>query len=415
MPARYSLLIPLGLLFAVAGCGEARFQADEMAVVSQTVGPGHAEQIEAMLTELFGTPDEPRLPDSPQLAELISLDHLRQAAGPVASHEVGVTTGLYRRHCARCHGVTGDGRGPTAAYQRPYPRDFRRGVFKFTSTPRGVPPTDADLHATLSRGGAGTAMPSFALLAEPERDALVDYVKYLAIRGQLERELIAYAADEFDYSPVSGDEGPGLSADDEADRRFVVDEFLGPILTRWANAAEQVIEPPTPPTGFPEKLVDRGRELFADQQRVGCVKCHGDVSAVADAGQGAVPIKDFDVWNWRRKEFTRQTASLSDELTRLVDQAPSGDFATRRLALMRKTLSHRRRLVGEMLPPVAARPRSLGAQALRGGAEPADLFRHIQQGIDGTPMPSIAGVLSDEEVWSLVAFVLHASGSEVTP
>src|ERR671935_235750 len=40
---------------------------------------------------------------------------------------------VYRVHCLQCHGVTGDGRGPTAAWVNPHPRDYRQGIFKFQS------------------------------------------------------------------------------------------------------------------------------------------------------------------------------------------------------------------------------------------------------------------------------------------
>ncbi len=42
---------------------------------------------------------------------------------------------LYRRHCLHCHGVSGAGDGPTAPFLYPRPRDYRKGLFKFTSTP----------------------------------------------------------------------------------------------------------------------------------------------------------------------------------------------------------------------------------------------------------------------------------------
>ena len=51
-------------------------------------------------------------------------------------------------------------------------------------------PTDDDLRRVLLNGVAGTAMPSFKLLNEGEIEALIDYVKYLAIRGEVERRLI---------------------------------------------------------------------------------------------------------------------------------------------------------------------------------------------------------------------------------
>jgi hypothetical protein len=41
---------------------------------------------------------------------------------------------LYRLQCLHCHGLSGNGRGPTAAWVNPHPRDYRSGVFKFTSS-----------------------------------------------------------------------------------------------------------------------------------------------------------------------------------------------------------------------------------------------------------------------------------------
>ena len=88
------------------------------------------QQVATILLAMFGTPDEPHcLPES-------GLDEakLRLAAGPVRSDISGRKNGLFREHCVHCHGVTGDGLGPTAAFLNPYPRDYRPGVFKFKST-----------------------------------------------------------------------------------------------------------------------------------------------------------------------------------------------------------------------------------------------------------------------------------------
>src|SRR5262249_7496123 len=88
-----------------------------------------------------------------------------------------------------CHGLTGDGRGPTAKWVNPHPRDYRRGIFKFTSTDleQGVRrPSRADLMRTLRQGIEGTAMPSFNLLEDEKLDALVSYVIHLSMRGQTE-------------------------------------------------------------------------------------------------------------------------------------------------------------------------------------------------------------------------------------
>jgi mono/diheme cytochrome c family protein len=58
----------------------------------------------------------------------------KMAAGPVWSDEPSAKHGLYRRHCAHCHGISGDGHGPTAMLLNPYPRDYRPALFKFKGT-----------------------------------------------------------------------------------------------------------------------------------------------------------------------------------------------------------------------------------------------------------------------------------------
>ncbi len=42
---------------------------------------------------------------------------------------------LYERYCIFCHGPMGDGRGESAPYLDPKPRDFTKAVFKCRSTP----------------------------------------------------------------------------------------------------------------------------------------------------------------------------------------------------------------------------------------------------------------------------------------
>ncbi len=89
-----------------------------------------------VVTTMFGTPDQPRLPEvvmeDPELSKVVSLEKLTRASGP--EHAEG--RGLFRTLCASCHGVSGNGRGPVGAAQVPYPRDYRMGIFKFKSTAR---------------------------------------------------------------------------------------------------------------------------------------------------------------------------------------------------------------------------------------------------------------------------------------
>ena len=66
-----------------------------------------------VMQAMFGTPDEPAFPavEGIEAGKIINLSHLKLAAGPVGSDEQGNPRGLYREHCAHCHGITGDGAG----------------------------------------------------------------------------------------------------------------------------------------------------------------------------------------------------------------------------------------------------------------------------------------------------------------
>lgn len=208
------VLIALITLPAIVGCG----QADR----PETFEPNLVQSMKYEITEeipmaeatkdttwvvakMFGTPDEPKLPkaitdneDYPELADLVSMDNLVRASGP----EDAEGRGLFRKHCKLCHGVTGNGRGPGGLIP-PYPRDYRMGVFKFKSTPRGSKPTKEDLTRVIRNGIAGTAMNKIKELNEEDIQALVDYVIYLSIRGQVERTLIQEGVMELDLE--SGD------------------------------------------------------------------------------------------------------------------------------------------------------------------------------------------------------------------
>ncbi|RMG34051.1 MAG: hypothetical protein D6725_14915 [Planctomycetota bacterium] len=163
---------------------------------------------------------------------------------------------LYQFYCAQCHGVSGDGAGPAAAYMYPRPRDYRKGIFKFTSTPYGAKPRRADLLRTITRGVPGTSMPSFRLLPERDREALVDYVLLLTHRGEFETQLAMEA--EFEEE-IAADVVPEL-----------IDRVLGP----WRAAESQEVHPLTPqPPEFTWQDIAAGKKAFLTK---GCAKCHGE-------------------------------------------------------------------------------------------------------------------------------------------
>lgn len=357
-------LLLVGCLLFTAGClsEPPHFELNMEGRDPAEVSLAQHEALTETLEKLFGTPDEPKAPEAAGL----DVELLKRAAGPVRSDEQGRQFGLYRQHCAGCHGISGDGAGPNAPLLNPYPRDFRNGVFKYTSTQAGAKPTRDDLMRTLMRGLPGTAMPSFKKLAEEDREALIEYVKYLAIRGETELFLLRLIVDEDEYVPL-----------DSMAMETVEDEVAW-YGTLWDEAEEQkVVPPPRPRVDTPELLaasVAIGKELYATKDAE-CVKCHGPEGR-GDGEQDEL----YDDWNQRKKGVTPElTRELADRFT---------------------------------LPIQELRPRDYTEGVYRGGDRPIDLYWRIYVGIKGTPMPAAGpapgspGVYTPEEIWHLVNYLL---------
>jgi mono/diheme cytochrome c family protein len=374
-------------LAALAGCGAPtadfrRYETFAHKVAKSADIRFTAEQrqdIDETLQALFGTPDEPVFPaiEGLEPGQLLAVSRLKLAAGPVGSDEQGNPRGLYREHCAHCHGITGDGAGPTAAFLNPYPRDYRKGQFKFKSTPVGQKPTHDDLKRIILEGIAGTAMPSFKLLPDLEVEALVQYVKYLSIRGEVERRLIMATSElEEKQRLVSTAANPTVQQEQVA----LIKELVADTAGKWAAAAAAVTEIPPRPNHSPDERVQstkRGRDLFYGTV-ANCVKCHGD-SALGD-GQ----TTDYDEW---AKEF------ITDGKNR---------------ALVSEYVS-----LG-LLPPRNIKPRNLRQGVFRGGLRPIDIYWRVKNGIEGTPMPAAtmkpasdphAKGLTPDDIWDLVNYV----------
>lgn len=314
------------------------------------------------LGALFGTPDDPFLEflERPNLDidQVLDPHLLEYAAGPVSSDPYGQGRGLYRQHCAHCHGIAGNGAGPTALFLNPYPRDFRKGTFKFKSTPKGFKPTEADLRRTIIEGIPGTAMPSFKLLDQGELEALIDYVKYLSIRGEVERELLLISLDELDYQ----DDPTGS----QRELRNALEDVLARVVDSWKQASSQVTPVPARPDIYDQRSpnynqdeflasVQRGRKLYFGAGE--CARCHGS----SQLGDGETT--NYDEWT---TEFFPDLAKDPGLLkTKLPEYLGLGG-----------------------LPPRNILPRNLRLGIYRGGRRPIDLYWRIHNGIDGTPMPA---------------------------
>ncbi len=392
------------------GCGKTEpppFRLNMMNVVAKQIAPEHQQAIANILGAMFGTPNHPiALPET-------GLDQkkLDMAAGPVWSDEVGGKHGLFRRHCVHCHGISGGGDGPTASILNPYPRDYRPGIFKFKRTYTSAEPTDADLHRTLNEGIPGTAMPSFALLPPDEIAALIEYVKYLSMRGEMETALENYVADELD---------PGDKLDPSSDpalQKLILQDLLGPIVESWNGAKDQVIVPEEaaiPPEHPSDKelaaSVKAGRELFYGST-ANCVKCHGP-TALGDGQQS-----DYDNWSKATNDFIKAT---DDELAQILSlkadlaKAQGDDVAQLKEQILnaQKEYNQREALIPTLLSPRNAIPRNLREGTFRGGRRPIDIFWRVSAGIPGTPMPASGpaaegaqGTLTQQQIWQLVDYV----------
>jgi mono/diheme cytochrome c family protein len=184
---------------------------------------------------------------------------------------------LYRQECLHCHGVEGGGDGPTSGpAERPFldprPRDYRLGIFKFTSVKDKARPRREDLYHVLDQGVYGTAMPSFRRFSVSERWGLVDYVRLLAMRGEVERRLVNEYVEEESLS------------------QEVQLEIFKEIWDKWGEAESKVVafegEIPVPTPA----MLARGKELFHDAQKGNCASCHGE----AGLGDGPAAFKIDD-------------------------------------------------------------------------------------------------------------------------
>ena len=429
MNARWNWTICLAVISAgLAGCGspDAAFvQNLTYAHLQETAAKyenGFTRQqrhdVDNVLAALYGTPDEPAVPAlaNVETAKVLDISKLKLAAGRVGTDDSGRPRGLYRKHCAHCHGITGDGNGPTATFLNPYPRDYRAGLFKFKSTPIGSRPLHDDLKKIVIDGIPGTAMPSFRLLPDQEIEALVEYVKYLAIRGETERQFyitlgeisetdfLSHANPEVirkEFAEAEENKGKTLSAEemkaktDEINKGRIeaVKEVVSDKFTKWLDAADQMTQPTAKIASrddamklLREELVAAGTDekkltdefVLAESQQRGrklfygpianCFSCHGP-TALGDGQLG-----DYDRWT-----------------EELITKKPTLDLIK----------EYKRYGMPE---PRNIRPRNLRLGVYRGGMRPLDLYRRARYGIEGTPMPA-NDKLKPEELWHVINYV----------
>jgi mono/diheme cytochrome c family protein len=312
------------------------------------------QELEEALQEIFGTPAQPRVTTiSSEARQVLELDQETLQKG----------SQLYRLHCLQCHGLTGDGRGPTARWVNPHPRDYRVGKFKFVATNPDkldqVLPRRDDLQHTLYQGVEGTAMQSYSLLPESDRNALVSYIIHLSIRGQSEQELLLQATE-----PKKDDQGGGKKDAGLAFRKLPGGSITG-FLKGQSNKPGKVYE-----------LGERWREAQVPGSKIqpGSYNVKEDVPGALTKSIE----RGFDIFMGKGR-FASDCSSCHLDFGR---KAPwkFDDWGT------------------------LVKPRDLTQAVYRGGRRPIDLYNRIYAGITGSGMPNHTK-LGPDQVWDLVNFV----------
>ena len=462
----------------LAGCdsfpnaGPIRYRESDRAATELAEKPKLRATVQSKLVELFG-PDvqHMKVPANSGLRDggIYLADQMRLgdkvepvlAKNPETGKETPIAGGyaLYRNHCLHCHGVFGAGDGPTSAFLFPKPRDYRPGIFKFTSTnPSNAKPSRADLRKTLLYGLHGTSMPGFeATMTVPEIDQVIDYLTFLSIRGETEGYLIQMAGEAEDNAPDA------LEPD-------LIEEILAKVTESWTDAETQVVSPGTRRVASTPESIRRGRDLYLginiQGPKLECVSCHGP--AAEGNGSAFIDRTIFDDVVFRQYSFDEAAArsfrtqaeaeALSDHLKTSQpksDLAGVTDFLTANPAIL-KVMRDDHLLFGESvtnpqfdylvkndMPKVTAaarkllpdldnpafrtyllakynlwmqgshdvwnnplRPANLTGGVYKGGRRPLDLYWRLAKGINGAKMPAHSNILSDDQIWDVVNFVL---------
>jgi mono/diheme cytochrome c family protein len=385
----------------LAGCGDAYNAGPLSYVESERLGaelkdrPKLQAKVRQAVADLFGPdPQHIKVPDGSgfayggiYLANYAQLDEKQGLLRPIynSDPEIGPSGkmyahrqaggySLYRTHCLHCHGVSGAGDGPTAAFLYPRPRDYRKGLFKFTSTATGAKPTRADLRKTVEYGLHGTSMPAFDPLMSPaEIEQVLDYLIFLSMRGEVELGMI-------DEAMISDENDP------EALSKDIVGDIAKAVFNKWKAADSQVVNPPIPRTPSTRESILRGRDLFLSRNTTGnkvdCTSCHGPQAVGNGPSMVAQEVFNDVVFGGDPSAEAARLAAYDDK-TRELWKNSLDDW-------------------GRPL-----RPANLNRGIYKGGRRPIDLYWRIAKGINGAKMPAHYPTIESERIWDLVNFVLE--------
>jgi mono/diheme cytochrome c family protein len=332
------------------------------------------QKIDEALTELFGTPAEPKVGglDS-EATEKLKLDN--------ESLKKGMK--YYRIHCVHCHGVPGDGRGPTARWINPHPRDFRQGLFKFMSIDQAHgkpdwPPRREDLFHTIERGIEGTAMPSFLLLGSKDINYLVSYVIHLSMRGRAEFDTMKFS---YDWKYANG--------------AFTVtykenDPIVETVKSWHQIHVQKWLESQDPKNWI--KVEPYDEHFKGDKGEWQVWQTIKDDEAKKAKIRGAIAQGLFNNEDPQMPEAKRILDLRGDQPKNAnckqchIDYGRQAKFKFDSWATL-------------------TRPNNFPLGVFRGGRRPVDAYHRIYSGISGSNMTPFASAISNNSIWDLAHFV----------
>jgi mono/diheme cytochrome c family protein len=399
------------LILALAGCsdefnaGPMRYVESEKVATELKGKPDLQKLVRAGLADLFGAdPQHIRVPDSTGLPDAgirlanykelgqgkvapIKFKRILGAHSAIEPQEGGYA--LYRRHCLHCHGVSGAGDGPTSAFLYPRPRDYRKGLFKFTSTPTGAKPSRDDLRRTIRNGLHGSSMPAFeALMGDYELEQVIDYVIFLSMRGETELALVDEAASTGELSAET------------------VRDVASSVFNKWKSAESQVVNPPVARTPSSPASIERGRDLFLSRNKTGnkvdCTSCHGPQAIGNGPSFVSQDVFNEVVFGGNPSEQAERLDQIAERVAR-DEEKKTGDpkAGANAAAKIREAWKNS---LDDWGNPI--RPNNLNRGIYRGGRRPIDIYWRIAKGINGVKMPAHYPTIEPEKIWDLVNFVL---------
>ncbi len=418
------------------------------------LSPGDRKELQEALEKVFGTPADPKV-EAHDFKDDVEGDELKGAGQKIDALRIDSGTLArgsieYRWHCLHCHGLAGDGRGPTGPWVHPHPRDYRQGTFKFVSSSLELAgsrrkPRRADLHRTIEKGIEGTSMPAFNHFTRDQIEQIVSYVLHLSIRGQVEQDtivsLIAGKGDKSKLAVAQVDKNATI----EKNVRLLASRFVA----QWSDA--DTLPPNTPPpySYTPEQLEKDAGELegkagdLASKAESAPTKAK-ELEAEADAKtKAAAAAKDAKAATALRAEAAskrkeaaalragaagteKQAASLREgariKKSQLAALKQGDGEAARAMKLGSMVRGYRlfvdkksqlcvgcHKDYGRQVQfrydtwGTLVRPANLTNPTYRGGRRPIDVYWRISGGID--PSGMAPANVAPQDYWDLIEFV----------